>query len=457
MKGKEVRILTLLAIDIAFFLIEITVGYAVHSLALVADSFHMLNDIFSLIVAWWAVKIAKSRGVDSKYTYGWRRAEILGALINGVFLVALCMSIFLEAVQRFLDPPVINNPQLILIVGCAGLVSNIIGMFLFHEHGHSHSHNSPSDFEQDHERIREATAAAIASIDSSRKSRNISAAVAADDGVIPTPDVVLAAHDDSTAVDERTGLLDSSVSGQTSSYCIQNGESSFRQEGQEGQDESRNRASSIVSDTHVRHFHSQPKTADSRSHKSLNMEGVFLHVLGDALGNIGVIATAVFIWKTDYSWRYYMDPVISLVITIIIFSSALPLCRRASSILLQGVPTSVNADEVKEDLVSLPGVEDIHELHIWLLSEDFYIATLHVSVSLDEEDFMTLAQKIRTCLYGHGIHSITIQPEFVQRGSISRRSSIKSGSITPRPCAGFGMKSSGGLAGGGQQQQQING
>lgn len=61
------------------------------------------------------------------------------------------------------------------------------------------------------------------------------------------------------------------------------------------------------------------------SHGSMNMRALLLHVLGDALGNVGVIATGLIIWLTTWSYKYYCDPVISLVITVIIFSSALPL------------------------------------------------------------------------------------------------------------------------------------
>ncbi|KAA8898901.1 hypothetical protein FN846DRAFT_909852 [Sphaerosporella brunnea] len=97
--SRSSRILTLLAIDTVFFFLEIIVGYTVHSLALVADSFHMLNDVFSLLVALWAIKLAKAKST-SDYTYGWQRAEVLGALVNGVFLLALCLSIFLEAIPK---------------------------------------------------------------------------------------------------------------------------------------------------------------------------------------------------------------------------------------------------------------------------------------------------------------------------------------------------------------------
>lgn len=58
---------------------------------------------------------------------------------------------------------------------------------------------------------------------------------------------------------------------------------------------------------------------------SMNMRGVLIHVMGDALGNVGVIATGLIIWLTKWDGRFYMDPTISLIITAIIFSSALPL------------------------------------------------------------------------------------------------------------------------------------
>jgi len=66
------------------------------------------------------------------------RAEILGAGFNAVFLIALCLSIVIEAIQRLIDPPDISNPKLILIVGCLGLASNLGGFIVLGGHGHSH-------------------------------------------------------------------------------------------------------------------------------------------------------------------------------------------------------------------------------------------------------------------------------------------------------------------------------
>jgi len=68
-----------------------------------------------------------------------------------------------------------------------------------------------------------------------------------------------------------------------------------------------------------------PKSHSNPHGGSMNVRALVLHVLGDALGNVGVIATGFVIWQTSWSFKYYFDPLISLVITVIIFSSALPL------------------------------------------------------------------------------------------------------------------------------------
>jgi len=87
-----------------------------------------------------SLQLAENSTRSNKYSYGWQRAEILGALINGVFLLALCFSIFLEALQRMFEGPEVKSPHIVVIVGSLGLLSNIVGLFLFHEHGHGHSH-----------------------------------------------------------------------------------------------------------------------------------------------------------------------------------------------------------------------------------------------------------------------------------------------------------------------------
>ena len=90
----------MLAMTGSFMLVELVVGHITNSTALVADSFHMLSDVIALLIALVSVKLSPREW--SRNTYGWARAEVVGALINSVFLLALSFSISVEAIQRFL-------------------------------------------------------------------------------------------------------------------------------------------------------------------------------------------------------------------------------------------------------------------------------------------------------------------------------------------------------------------
>ena len=138
--GKTGSVLSMLFMTSSFFLVEIIVGYATNSMALVADSFHMLSDIMSLTIGFFALRYSKRNQRTERNTFGWQRAEVLGALVNAVFLIALCFSILVESLKRIAEPEEITNPVLVLIVGAIGLVVNVIGLILFHRHGHGHSH-----------------------------------------------------------------------------------------------------------------------------------------------------------------------------------------------------------------------------------------------------------------------------------------------------------------------------
>lgn len=139
--GKTGSVLSMLFMTSSFFLVEIIVGYATNSMALVADSFHMLSDIMSLIIGFFALRYSKRSQRTERNTFGWQRAEVLGALVNAVFLIALCFSILVESLKRLVETESIHNPVLVLIVGALGLLINVVGLVLFHQHGHGHSHS----------------------------------------------------------------------------------------------------------------------------------------------------------------------------------------------------------------------------------------------------------------------------------------------------------------------------
>jgi len=75
------------------------------------------------------------------------------------------------------------------------------------------------------------------------------------------------------------------------------------------------------------------------------------------------------------------------------------------------VPSTISLEDIREDIQKVPGVCSVHELHVWQLSEDKIVASVHVLVSRDWE-YMTVAHVIRKILHDHGVHSSTIQPEY---------------------------------------------
>jgi zinc transporter 1 len=115
---------------------ELATEHITKSLSLQSDAWHMLSDEISLIIGLIARRLSKKPPTPTM-TFRWARTEVLGGLVNATFLLATCLMIVLDAIERFIDPPQIQQPLLFLIVGGIGLFANVIGLFMFHDHSHS--------------------------------------------------------------------------------------------------------------------------------------------------------------------------------------------------------------------------------------------------------------------------------------------------------------------------------
>lgn len=339
--SRTSRLLVIITISFCFFVAEISVGFSTHSLALIADSFHYLSDLLSFVVALVALKMSEKVKSPSSLSFGWQRSQLLGAFFNGVFLVALGMSIFLQSIERFITIQEMRNPILVLIIGSVGLTLNIISALFLHEHndeevsGHTGGCGSHITLERGH------------------------------DTSIEMPDT---AHP-----------------------------------------------------THLNHKHRNRKPTKSNGH-DLGMLGVLIHVVSDAINNLGIIVAALVIRFTHAHSRFYADPGVSMGISFMIVFSALPLIKSSGSILLQSAPLDVDLEDVKHDLEQIDGVVSVHELHAWRLSQNKAIATAHIVVKgkwMDE--FMEIAEVVGECLHAYGIHSVTLQPEIVMGNETGHR------------------------------------
>jgi len=112
-----------LALIVGFLLVEVTVAFASHSLALLADAGHMLTDAAALATALWAIALA-ARPTSARWSFGLKRAEILSAAVNGVSLVAVAAIVAVEAIQRLRHPADVAGPA-VLAVAILGVVVNV--------------------------------------------------------------------------------------------------------------------------------------------------------------------------------------------------------------------------------------------------------------------------------------------------------------------------------------------
>nr|WLQ25305.1 solute carrier family 30 member 10 [Ctenopharyngodon idella] len=155
----------------------------------------------------------------------------------------------------------------------------------------------------------------------------------------------------------------------------------------------------------------------------LNIRGVLLHVLNDALGSVVVVvASALFyVWplapESPCNWQCYVDPSLTLVMVAIIMSSAVPLVKETAGILLQMSPVDLPLSAVLESVCKLPGVLSVHEAHVWELAKGRNVASLHVRVFPDLHDQCWAAgtsglhAQILQVFHQAGVHSITVQLE----------------------------------------------
>jgi cobalt-zinc-cadmium efflux system protein len=110
----------------------------------------------------------------------------------------------------------------------------------------------------------------------------------------------------------------------------------------------------------------------------VNIKGAMLHVLGDLLGSVGAIAAAVTIWLTGWM---PIDPILSVLVSLLILRSAWALLTRTFNILMEGAPDGIDPSRIRSDLVhAIPGLADLGHVHVWSLSSGQVMATLEIAL-----------------------------------------------------------------------------
>jgi cobalt-zinc-cadmium efflux system protein len=233
------------ALNAALVIAQICFGIAAHSVALLADAGHNFGDALGLLIAWGAHSLAKLNPT-SRYTYGFRSASILAALLNGMILLVATGAIAWEAIGRLFEPAQVAGLT-VVVVAAAGILINGFSAWLL-------------------------------------------------------------------------------------------------MAGRKG---------------------------------DLNIRAAFLHMLGDAAVSFGVVIAGALIIVTGWYW---LDPAVSIVISLVIVWGTWGLLREAVNQSLGAVPSTIDPREVAKYLTSLAGVTAIHDLHVWAMSTTETALTCHLVI-----------------------------------------------------------------------------
>jgi len=279
---KRLRLVLLLSAS--YFIAELAGGIYTNSLALISDAVHMLTDIASICLALVSLWIA-SRPATASKTYGYVRAEILGALFNGLLLWLIGCFIFFGAIERLRNPvPVMASGM--MLVAAVGMLANFFAALLTRARA-----------------------------------------------------------------------------------------------GEEG---------------------------------SLAVRAVFLHVIFELLGSFGVLAAGIVVYFTGWTRA---DPLVSILIGSLVIYGSWGLVREGVDILMEAVPGRINLDELRGELLAVPGAQELHDLHVWCLSQRELALSAHAVVQEAADPDRILADMSRVLEKKFNIRHITVQLERCNRAN----------------------------------------
>jgi cobalt-zinc-cadmium efflux system protein len=262
---------------LSFLIVELIGGILTNSLALLSDTGHMLSDAAALGFSLLALKVGEKKANETK-TYGYKRFEILAALLNGLTLLLISVFIFYEAYHRFYQPPKVMSSGMLTVAGI-GLIVNILA-----------------------------------------------------------------------------------------AWILMKGDKS----------------------------------------ENLNIRSAFLHVMGDLLGSIGAIVAGLLILL--FGWNI-ADPIASVLVSVLIMISGWRIAKDSIHILMEGRPSNIDLQEVKNQLLSLSGVTNIHDLHVWSITSDFPALSCHLVVRSQIDRDQVLYEAKEKLEKHFGIQHTTIQIE----------------------------------------------
>lgn len=339
-KKARLRLILASLLCLLFMIGEIVGGLLAHSLAVVSDAAHLLTDFASFMISLVALYLA-ARPATKRLSFGWHRAEILGALVSILMLWVITGILVYSGVLRIQSGDYEIDATIMLITSGAGVGVNIVLGVTLHQHGHAHGgHSHDSDLGHAH---------------------------------TPRTPLIGASETDSEGGGQYGSIGGKSGGKQTS------------------------------------HGNSATEKAGKHKSSNLNVKAAFIHVIGDFCQSVGVLIAAIIIYFKP-EWKI-ADPICTFLFSIFVLITTVGIMRDILVVLMEGAPKNINFEEVRDTILKLEGVKDLHDLRLWSLTLNKTALSVHLAVEKGVDPMKVVQSASYLIQQKYNISQTTMQVE----------------------------------------------
>ncbi|KAL1828201.1 hypothetical protein DCAR_0207396 [Daucus carota subsp. sativus] len=359
------KLVIAVALCIVFMTVEVVGGLKANSLAILTDAAHLLSDVAAFAISLFSLW-ASGWEATPRQSYGFFRIEILGALVSIQMIWLLAGILVYEAISRFFYETGEVQGFLMFLVSAFGLVVNIImAVLLGHDHGHSHGHGHSHDHGHGH-----------------------------------------GGHDHSDANEHNHEHTDDMhTHGMTIKTQV------VSKAGHSKHDKNHHHAHATDPTVPLLGPSSESEGEHNKQKKqrNINVQGAYLHVLGDSIQSIGVMIGGAIIWYKP-EWKI-IDLICTLIFSVIVLGTTINMLGNIWEVLMENTPREIDATRLEQGLCEMDEVVAIHELHIWAITVGKVLLACHVKVKPEADADMVLDKVVDYIKKEYNISHVTIQIE----------------------------------------------
>ncbi|KAJ3289419.1 hypothetical protein HDU76_007536 [Blyttiomyces sp. JEL0837] len=321
-----------------FFVLELFAGVWADSLSILSDSFHLLSDVAGFYISHYALQLSRKQATP-KYSYGLGRVEILGAMLSTFMIWIVTGFLVTEAIERVKSPVPIDS-KVMFVTALIGVAVNVtLGMTLHSDDDHHDHHQRP---------------------------------LQSPSNILETSFGNIGTHKSVPAFDIDGENVDVAATNITNIPTSSMDESQQQEQDSSLPSPSKNLLSAISTG-------SWSQVINSFENMNVNVRAAAVHVIGDLISSVGVLIASIIIMIYP-SWTV-VDPICTFFFSVCVLATTIPLMKTSTELLMESTPSHIDIPTVLESLKSIPGVEDIHNLHIWSINAHKVVLTAHIIVN----------------------------------------------------------------------------